>query len=157
MKTPPPYHYVESGLHNVWLVDGVEHVDSPYGKGVSIKDLDGLHRRIAQCLVQKPGPLTGAEFRFLRVELDLSQSAVGRLCRRDHRTVRGWESSDAIAEPENTIIRHVYRQRFNRSVSFERLSLVIQESQLSDREPYEFKLQMTDGDWNVIAASATAP
>ena len=122
-NTPKLHHYRDCGLDNVWIAGGFEDIDSPYGPGVSIRDLDGLHRCIAHCLVKKPGPLTGREFRFLRTELDMSQSMMGLLCGREERTVRHWETRDEVVEePANTIIRFVYEQRFKPTANFEGLS-----------------------------------
>jgi len=36
------YHYRECGLDNVWLLNGYELHDTPYGKGVSFVDVEGL-------------------------------------------------------------------------------------------------------------------
>ena len=38
------YHYTESGLPNIWLVNGFVVKRTSYGKTVSIRDLEGLHR-----------------------------------------------------------------------------------------------------------------
>ena len=71
------HHYLESGLDNILLLNGFEVRPTPYGEAVFIQDVDGLHRSIAKYLVEKPTNLTGKEFRFLRIELDLSQQAMG--------------------------------------------------------------------------------
>jgi putative transcriptional regulator len=152
-KTSKQYHYRDCGLENIWIEGGYEEVDSPYGPGVAITDMDGLHRCIAECLVQKQGPLTGAEFRFLRTELDLSQLAMGALCGRGERTVRGWETEDEpVEEPANTIIRHVYQQRFNPSASFEELSKLIQQFQMVDKKLHElrFKIKAAEDGWKAV-------
>ena len=36
------YHYVECGLPNVWLRNGFEKKQTPYGEGVSISDIERL-------------------------------------------------------------------------------------------------------------------
>jgi len=84
------YHYTESGLPNVWLVNGYTVHDTPYGKGVSINDLEGLHRAIGQALVSKPR-LSGAEIRFLRKELGCSQKALAEIIGTSEQTVSLWE------------------------------------------------------------------
>ncbi|MET0528406.1 MAG: hypothetical protein ABW003_08685 [Microvirga sp.] len=44
-----PYHYCESGLANVWLVNGFTFTDDlNYGRFVSFNDIDGLHRAICK-------------------------------------------------------------------------------------------------------------
>jgi putative transcriptional regulator len=150
-KTPKLHHYRDCGLDNVWIKGGFDEVDSPYGPGIAIHDLDGLHRCIAHCLVEKPGPLTGREFRFLRTELDLSQSMMGALCGREERMVRYWETRDEfVEEPANFIIRFVYTQRFNPTASFEGLSKKIRELQVIDKEIHEMKLKSTAEGWQPI-------
>lgn len=141
------HHYVESGLDNVYLEGGFKIVESPYGKGVAITGLDGLHRCIAECLIVKPGPLSGAEFRFLRKELDLSQDAMGMLCGRNARTVREWEKSEKVEEPANTIIRVIYKERDDKSATFEDMARMIAEIQKLDKQLFEMKLMATDGGW----------
>jgi len=59
------YRYTESGLTNVWLANGYTVRKTKYGDGVSIHDMDGLHRALARALSNKPR-LTGTEVRFLR-------------------------------------------------------------------------------------------
>lgn len=144
------YHYTDCGLDNVWLASGYKRVSSPYGEGVSINDMDGLHRCIADLLVNKQGPLTGSEFRFLRTELDLSQYAMGQFCGRKERMVRQWETrEEPIEEPANTIIRVIYEQRFNPTAKYEEISKKIQEVQHLDRKMHELKLRMTANGWTV--------
>lgn len=109
MNEATGYHYVECGLPNVWLLSGYEIVESPYGDGVSIRDLDGLHGCLARSLCDKPKPLTGAEFRFLRRELDFSQTMTGELLGIDARQIRNVERGDRpVKEPYNRLIRHMY-------------------------------------------------
>ena len=60
------YHYVQCGLNNVWLRSGFELQDTPYGKAVSIQNVEGLHEAIAKVLTEKPEQLSGDELRFLR-------------------------------------------------------------------------------------------
>ncbi len=103
------YHYVECGLPNVWLSNGFELMETPYGQGVSIRDLQGLHRCIARVLCDKPKKLTGAEFRYLRRELDMSQKMTGQLLGITAKQVRNIERGvTPMKEPYNCLIRHMY-------------------------------------------------
>lgn len=150
-KTPKWHHYLDCGLDNVWIEGGFDEIESPYGNGVAIHDLDGLHRCIAQCLVNKHGPLTGREFRFLRNELDLSQLALGSLCGRNERTVREWETRDEpVEEPANTIVRFIYQQRVDPSTSYEELHRLIKQFQALDKELHEMKLRSTAEGWKQV-------
>lgn len=156
-ETSNLYQYRECGLDNVWLDGGFEVVESPYGSGVRIADMNGLHRCIAHCLVDKRGQLTGAEFRFLRTELDLSQSTMGEMCGRNERTVREWETRDSVVdEPANTLIRFIYKQRFNPSANYEELTKTIKRLQALDRQMHEFKLKITTEGWKEVGCVKAA-
>src|SRR5437870_2991651 len=48
-----PYHYIASGLDNVFLTSGVSINETPYGTMVSIENLNGLHRAIGLHIVEK--------------------------------------------------------------------------------------------------------
>jgi hypothetical protein len=67
------YHYTDSGLRNVYLKNGYSIKKTPYGRGVSIHDIAGLHQLLGMELVcNKAGKLSSTEIRFLRVEMDLA-------------------------------------------------------------------------------------
>lgn len=87
----PRYHYTDSGLDNIWLVGGVEHHDTPYGPATSIHDVDDLHQVIARDIIDSPN-MTGQEFRFLRIELDLSQKVLAQLLKATVQQVHRWEN-----------------------------------------------------------------
>ena len=87
------YHYTESGLDNVWLEGGVNHTETAYGPGTTIENLDALHSAIGGWLIDLPRPLTGAELRFIRVELDLSQRDLGGLLGIEEQALRRWEKA----------------------------------------------------------------
>ena len=103
-----PHHYVECGLPNIWLENGFKRQETPYGTGVAIQNLAGLHRCIATALCDKPEPLSGAEFRFLRRELDYSETDLGSLLGRTARLLRNIEHRVEVEQPYDNLIRHVY-------------------------------------------------
>lgn len=108
IENPDTYQYVECGLSNVWLANGFKRHSTPYGERISIHDLKGLHRCIAETLCEKSAKLTGKEFRFLRRELDFTQCLTGNFFGIDDRTIRKYENSDEVHEPYNIFIRHLY-------------------------------------------------
>jgi putative transcriptional regulator len=85
------YHYTESGLDNIFLIDGYALHKTAYGKGVSIKDTEGLHRAIGRTLVSVPRPLTGAELRFLRLEMEATQRDLAGIVGTSEQSLRLWE------------------------------------------------------------------
>lgn len=100
------YHYQESGLDNVWLVNGYTVIDYPdYGECVSITDVDGLNRAIAQNLIYNKPSLSGSEFRFLRKELELSQRSLSDLFGNDEQAIARWEKSGKIPKWADRMLR----------------------------------------------------
>ena len=89
------YHYTDSGLKNIYLINGFVKHETPYGPGVSIDDMDGLHKAIGKWLTTVPKPLTGAELRFLRHELDLSQKKLGLMMGKTEQAIGRWERGGA--------------------------------------------------------------
>ena len=104
------YHYTQSGLDNIWLINGFEYHNTPYGKGVSVEDVEGLHKTIAEALTQKPEQLTGNEFRFLRIGLEMSQKRIGELVGKEPQTIAKWEKTEKLNQDADFLIRHIYRQ-----------------------------------------------
>jgi putative transcriptional regulator len=88
--------YDDGGLHNVWLANGYEVHKTAYGKAVSYHDVHGLTLAICRALTAKPGRLTGAEFRYLRLNLRLSQASLGKLLGVGDQSVAGWEKRGRI-------------------------------------------------------------
>ena len=88
------YRYKESGLDNVWLTGGFKiEQDEEYGELLYIEDVEGLHRAIAEELLMKKSPLTGAEFRFLRKYCELSQADVANIIQSNEQSVAKWEKA----------------------------------------------------------------
>ena len=67
-----PYHYVGSGLANVYLVGVSYQLRSDGMQSASIPCLPALMEALAKALVAKRAPLTAAELRFLRKNLAIS-------------------------------------------------------------------------------------
>jgi len=65
-----PYHYVGSGLQNVYLV-GITYYVCPECKkqAAEIPAMKELHQALGRTIVFKTSPLTGPELRFLRKRL----------------------------------------------------------------------------------------
>jgi DNA-binding transcriptional regulator YiaG len=88
------HHYTDSGLDNVWLESGYTIEENPnYGPLISINNIRGLHEAIGRWLISQPRTLSGAEFRFLRLELDLSQKSLGLILGATEQAVAKWEKA----------------------------------------------------------------
>lgn len=106
------YRYQGCGLPNVFLRNGYELVETPYGKGVTIHDLDGLHLALGAAIVESPEPLVGHEFRFLRTEMQLSQAGLAALLGCDEQSVARWEKgkSKQVNAPAERLLRLLFKQ-----------------------------------------------
>ena len=108
------YHYTDGGLRNVWLANGYEITQTPYGKGVSFHNLDGLTRSICMALTRKASPLTGAEFRYIRsAGMLVSQPALGKLMGIDGQSVARWEKTSKVPLWADKLARLLYAAQVN--------------------------------------------
>jgi DNA-binding transcriptional regulator YiaG len=103
------YHYTDGGLRNVWLANGYEIKQTPYGEGVSFHNLDGLTTSICIALTKKAGVLTGIEFRYIRsAGMLLSQPALGKLMGIDGQSVARWEKTGKVPKWADKLARLLY-------------------------------------------------
>ncbi|PHS70666.1 MAG: transcriptional regulator [Methylophaga sp.] len=145
------FHYTSCGLQNIWLRNGYRKVQTPYGLGSSISDLEGLHAVIGMHIVNTKPKLSGAEVRFLRKELDLPQVQLAQLLGVSEVSVRGWENHRTkISKPADKILRLLYSQHINGDGDtkefIERLSYL-------NRAEYtqKFEIEESDRGWQEAA------
>ena len=105
------YHYTESGLANVWLKNGYARKNTPYGEGVSIQDVEGLHKLIGALIAKRP-KITGKELRFLRKEMEMSQSALAGLLGTSEQNISLWERRGNIPKVSDRLIKLILRVRW---------------------------------------------
>lgn len=145
------YHYTECGLDNVWLRNGYEITETRYGEAVAFHDVDGLHRAIGMDMVCNSPALTGAEIRFLRKEMDLSQSHLARILGATEPTVRGWEAGRTqISKPAERMLRTLYLEHVGGDGSVRDLLERLSEM---NREIHRRRLELTEvgGGWRSAA------
>jgi DNA-binding transcriptional regulator YiaG len=144
------YHYTESGLRNVWLVNGYALRKTPYGQGVAIENLDGLHRAIARQIVRLPRPLTGAEFRFLRKQLELSQAGLADYLGCNVQALARWEKAKSrTPKPAERLLRALYRESDEGNAKIRELVERIGRRDAAARAKLEFARRR--GEWKAAA------
>jgi putative transcriptional regulator len=115
------YHYVESGLDNIWLRNGYLEEDTPYGPTVAFKDILGLHESISLAIVEKAGSLSGAEIRFLRRQMEMSQVSLGELIGVTSQSVALWEKGKApITSPIDKLLRLIVKGHYSGQATIRR-------------------------------------
>ena len=93
------------------ICNGYSEQATPYGPGLAIDDLTGLHHAIARGLIAKGGKLTGAELRFLRLEMGLSQARLASLLGNEAQTVALWEKRGSQPKLADRFVRALWRER----------------------------------------------
>ena len=118
-----PYHYTECGLDEIYLVNGYEVHETHYGRGVSVKDADGLHKAIGCWLANSKKALDGKEIRFLRKEMDLTQSELGDILSVNAQTLARWEKAQIeMPGPAEMLLRVVYLQHVGGKINVRKLA-----------------------------------
>jgi DNA-binding transcriptional regulator YiaG len=139
-KQLPPLHYTECGLDDVYLVSGYEIVKTPYGEGLTIKNLDQLRKAIGCYLASQKKALSSKELRFLRKEMDLTQSDLGKLTGLSSQQVARWEKGDSeISGPADVLLRALYIQHVGSKVDIQALVRKLDEidSPIDDKTYFE--------------------
>jgi putative transcriptional regulator len=103
-----PYQFQASGLNDIFLLNGVSETDTPYGPMVHIHNVHGLQRAIGLHIAEKPQLMTGAEFRFLRRQIELTQSDLAkRMCITDQ-TIANYEKGKTKLGSADPFMRALY-------------------------------------------------
>lgn len=141
------YHYKESGLDYIYLMNGYKLHDTPYGEAFSVHDMDGLHKAIAMDIVKNRPTLSGDELKFLRVELGFSQKRLGDLVGRQAQTIALWEKErQKIQSGADKLIRIVVLEMLHETPHI--IELIDRINEL-DRNEHEDKraFSTTDDGW----------
>lgn len=151
MKESNMYHFTTCGLDNVYLKNGYTLSESESGPGVSFHDLQGLLRAIGCCILKKEAPLNGREFRFLRVEMDLSQKAIGGMMEYTDQTIAKWEKGgESVPVLADKAIRDLYAE----SIGNGPIAGLLQKLSETDRRLHELALQIElnqeDHQWHAM-------
>ena len=148
------HHYHDSGLDNVFLENGYSVHQTVYGTGVSIQDTEGLHKAIGRWLIATPKPLNGAELRFLRIEMELTQRDLAGILGTTEQTLRLWEKHrvKAINGSADRLLRALYSECIGRDDSVR--SMVERLAHLDQLGATEARLRETAHGWEIDHACA---
>lgn len=144
------YHYESCGLPDVWLLNGYQTHETPYGDGISIDNIEGLHRAIAHSIINSASKMTGAELRFLRKELDLSQKRLGAMLGVEDQTVANWEKGTPTSMASRFIKVIASAQLNSKQVQ----QLIDELSELDRKEHEALYFEAADSQWNATEAIA---
>ena len=151
-KPQPQLHYTECGLDDVYLVSGYEIEKTPYGEGLTIKNLDQLHKAIGYYLAQRKKTLSGKELRFLRKQMNLTQSELGSLTGLSSQQVARWEKGESeISGPADVLVRALFIQHTGGKLDLQGLAKRLDEIDAPINERINF--EKTDKGWKLQKAA----
>ncbi len=143
------FKYKGAGLDNIYLSNGYKIRKTRYGKAVAVEDVEGLHKAIGLYLVDNRAYLSGAEFRFLRKELDLSQKQLGRLIGVGEQAIAKWEKTGKPQVYGDRFIRALYKDHIDGGVA---LFQMVKRLNKTDRQKAgKYVFQETEDGWDIAA------
>lgn len=104
------YRYTGCGLLSVYLLNGFKKMKTRYGNAVSIENVEGLHKAIGTHLIFRNAELSGAEFRFLRKEMNMSQKTFGDFVGLQGQSIANWEKKSKVPKGHGLFIRFLYQE-----------------------------------------------
>lgn len=97
-----------NGLGFPVILLGVKTKKTPFGEALDI-DHEKLRRTVFRALIEKPGRFSGAEVKFIRHEMGMSQEIFADLVSSERSSVAKWEKKDLaltkMAESAEILIR----------------------------------------------------
>lgn len=144
--------YRGCGLDNVYLVNGFRYMSLASGQEVlHIEDIPGLHRAIAEAIVDSPIDLDAKTFKFLRKEQDMSQRQLAEILGVEEQTVSNWERAKTpIPKYASLVLRTLTKEKCGGNAV---LMSVIEHMNKLDRERHqdEIRLGMAEDVWRQAA------
>lgn len=132
-----PLHYKQCGLDDVYLMNGYTIHETPYGNGVRVEDVDGLHHAIARNIIRRKGLLSAKEIKFLRKLMGFTQADLARKLRCDTQSVARWEKGQTeINGASDLCIRAFYIGRETEDVDLLKLADELAELNMTDFPQY---------------------
>ena len=147
------YHYTESGLLNVYLKNGVTVEEIDGEEYTSIDDMNGLHSAIAQVVVDSNRPLAYEEFKFLRIEMNISQKMLATRFGVDEQTIARYEKGQTkIPRTTDAALRALYMesQEQNNPVSYFLDLLSDTEAEEAEEAAKVIRLEEIENHWEEV-------
>jgi putative transcriptional regulator len=147
-----PFLYKGCGLDDIWLVSGYDlNTDEDGERTATIRNLDGLLKAIGISLVSNRKLLSGREVRFLRVQMDLTQSELARLLGCDAQQIARYEKGEnRVSGPVSRIIRMLYSEHAGGTFNVRKMLEDL--DQLDSRIHDKLFFRESAGAWSAAAA-----
>jgi DNA-binding transcriptional regulator YiaG len=112
------YHYTECGLNNI-IIEGLSVlIDDEGDEVIEIPYINELHRAIASGIVLHERGMSGAELRFLRSEIGMTQVELANFLHKEKQTIGRWERAEfEIDGSSETMIRKLAIEKLSLDIS----------------------------------------
>ncbi|WP_369922182.1 helix-turn-helix domain-containing protein [Marinomonas polaris] len=143
------YHYTECGLPNVYLKNGftIEHIDGE--DYTSIDDMNNLHVAIAQSITDSHTALRPAEFKYLRIELNLSQKMLGHRFGVSEQTIARYEKGQSeIPRTTDAALRSLFMEKLEKTNSVSYFLDLLSDAE-AQQAAKEILLEEIDNRWGI--------
>ncbi|WP_092989642.1 hypothetical protein [Rhizobium sp. NFR03] len=138
--------YSGCGLDDIYLASGYEKVVTPYGSGISVKNLENLHKQIGLHLTKYRKALSGKEIRFLRHQMDLTQSELARFFGCNVQQVARYEKdSNKLTGPADRLLRLLFEEHIRETGSVRELLESI--DSMDDVSGDQIVFEDVNGEW----------
>lgn len=145
-------HFPTCGLDNVYLLNGYHYGRTGNGEEVLvIQDLIGLHKAIAQAIVETSSPLDAKTFKYLRKHMDMAQRQVAEMLGVSEETVSLWERArQPVPKSADLILRTLVKEKCSGNAELVRL---VERYNELDRDDHEqtLRLQLNEASWRSAA------
>lgn len=139
-------HYTACGLDNIWLLNGYEVIETPYGEATMVENERALHDAIAKSLFSQPGLLAGKEFLFLRKEMDMSQQAIADVFGVSEQTIRNLERKEKLDAIYSHLMKALSQEYFTGSSRI--LKIIEDAKDKHDRNSTTINFEEDDTGWH---------
>jgi putative transcriptional regulator len=151
-EEPPqePIRYTGCGLDDIWLASGYETEELDGETVISVNDLDGLLVAIGRYLVQRKKILSSKEIRFLRLQMDLTQSGLARLVGCDAQQIARYEKGqNKMPGSVDRLLRMLYREHLNDPIFVQEFLAMVDDmdGRMTDKQVFE----PTSEGWKIAA------
>lgn len=145
-----PLHYTACGLPNVYLTSGYQAREVNGERYVSVHDVEDLHQAIALYLTTQKKELTGAEVRFIRKYLDLTQRELGNFLGVSDQSVARYEKGKSALEgAEDMVLRLLVQNQVKGCLDVREVIERLHEA--DDAPAGALTFELDDHDWKVAA------
>lgn len=146
------HSYPAGPLSNVYLTNGYEEIDTPFGRGFSYRAPKELERALCVAVITKPSRLAAAEILYLRLRADWRQEDVAEKLHVQGQTVSLWErGKQRIPAALDEVLRMRFIEEGAKHAGVGRVLLTWAQLDVLVREKGSFSYVATfeDGNWKI--------